>query len=63
MPRSFSEGQFGKQARDTFSVANDHARSIDSYMYWDFPDFLGRTFSLTMKLNRSVLSDSDGGSI
>ncbi len=47
----------------TFTVADDHARSVDSYMYWDFPDFWGGTFSLTMKPNRSVLSDSDGGSI
>ncbi len=25
----------------TFSVADDHEQSVDSYMYWDFLDFLG----------------------
>ncbi len=48
----------------TLSGADVHARSvgIDPYTYWGFYRFFPGHF-LTMKLNHSVLSGSDGGSL
>jgi len=61
---ALSERQFGKQTCDTYFVWSwrSHTKRWYRFLHWTLMIF-SRIFPQTMKLNHSVLSGSDGGSI
>ncbi len=63
---ALSEGQFGKQTRDTYFVWSRHSRT--KCWYWSLHvlgtlPFFFWIFPQKMKLNHSVHNGSDGGSL